>query len=297
MAPTMPDSSYRSSSRENSVGSSLYDDIASIKSDEIPLIISRQATGDWHGAGGLGISSDVVMDQRPYLMTGHPRLAHTESEPASATGMSAPAFGLRTPRRRTSTEEIKAKRESIEKKRADGGGPDSGDDEDEELGDVQVRAKSPLGKATRQSSRLGHEMLRTNSRGSVVSNAEDPTVADVGVLRRSLEIIEHKMEGLQIPEEPNAPALAAAQPRKMHRTSSQQSSPEQMEVSDKRPASQGHITPPVIFPLKPGAATKDIIMDPDITPVPTRTINLDEEPTPRPQGSPSGRILSLSDRP
>jgi serine/threonine-protein kinase RIM15 len=280
MAPTMPDSSYKSSSRENSVGSSFFGDMESIRPDDLPTILSRQATG-------LGISEDIVTEKKPYLMTGYPHLVHTESAPATSTLTTTHAPGHRTPRRKTSSDDMKAKREFLEKKRVDGKGAESGDDEDEELGDVKIRTRSPLGAVVRQGSRLGYEMLRTNSRGSVISNAEDGNMAEPDALRKSLEIIEQRMGGLRIPEEPDTPALAAAQPRKLERTPSQHSHPEQSTDAEHRPSSRGHITPPVLFPQKPGTVTKEIDMDSDITPVPTRVVDLEEEPTPRPQGSPS----------
>jgi len=298
MAPTMPDSSYKSSSRENSVGSSFFGDMDSIRSDDLPVIISRQATGDWGGKGGLGglgISHDIITEKKPYLMTGYPHLVHTESAPASATLPTAPILGSRTLRRKTSTEDIKAKRESLEKKRADGKSAESGDDEDEELGDMKIRARSPHGATVRQGSRLGYEMLRTNSRGSVVSNAEDGSVAEPETLRKSLEVIEQRMGGLRIPEEPDATALVAAQPRKLERSVSQQSHPAPSSDAEDRPSSRGHITPPVLFPQKPGAVTKEFNMDPEVTPVPTKVVDIQEEPTPRPQGSPSDTSRHLSD--
>jgi hypothetical protein len=95
------------------------------------------------------------------------------------------------------------------------------------------------------------------------------------------------MGGLRIPEEPDNPALAAVQPRKPERSVSQHSSQEQSTDVEDRPSSRGHITPPVLFPQKPGAVTKEIDMDSYLTPVPTKTVDLQEEPTPRPQGSPS----------
>jgi serine/threonine-protein kinase RIM15 len=291
----MPDSSYKSSSRENSVGSSFIGDMDSIRSDDLPIIISRQATGDWGGKGGLGISHDIITEKKPYLMTGYPHLVHTESAPASATLPTAPILGLRTLRRKTSTEDIKAKRESLEKKRADGKSAESGDDEDEELGDTKIRTRSPHGATVRQGSRLGYEMLRTNSRGSVVSNAEDASMAEPETLRKSLEVIEQRMGGLRIPEEPDATALVAAQPRKLERSVSQHSHPAPSSDAEDRPSSRGHITPPVLFPQKPGAVTKEFNMDPEVTPVPTKVVDLQEEPTPRPQGSPSDVSGRLSD--
>jgi serine/threonine-protein kinase RIM15 len=286
MAPTMPDSSHKSSSRENSVGSSFYGDMESVRSDDLPVIISRHAASDWAGKGGLGISEDIVTEKKPYLMTGYPHLIHTESAPVSSTLTTAPPLGHRTPRRKTSSDDIKAKRESLEKKRVEGKGAESGDDEDEELGDMKIRTRSPLPSTVRQGSRLGHEMMRTNSRGSVISNAEDGSMAEPDALRKSLEIIEQRMGDLKIPEEPDTQALAAAQPRKLERTTSQHSHPEHGAGAEDRPSSRGHITPPILFPLKPGAVTKEIDMDSDLTPVPTKVVDL-EEPTPRPQGSPS----------
>jgi serine/threonine-protein kinase RIM15 len=274
MAPTMPDSSYKSSSRENSVGSSFFGDIDSIRSDDLPVIISRQATGDWGGKGGLGISHDIITERKPYLMTGFPQLVHTESAPASATLPTAPVLGLRTLRRKTSTEDIKAKRESLEKKRVDGKSAESGDDEDEELGDMKIRTRLPYDATVRQGSRLGYEMLRTNSRGSVISNTEDGNVAEPETLRKSLEIIEQRIGGLRIPEEPDATALAAAQPRKLERSVSQHSHPAPSSDAEDRPPSRGHITPPVLFPQKPGVVTKEFNMDPEVTPVPTKVVDL-----------------------
>ena len=295
IAPTMPDSSYKSSSRENSVGSSFFGDMESVRSDDLHVIISRQATGDWAGKGGLGISEDIVMEKKPYLMTGYPHLVHTESAPGSTTLTVAPVLGHRTPRRKTSSDDIKAKRESLEKKRADGKGAESGDDEDDELGDVKIRTRSPHGATVRQGSRLGYEMLRTNSRGSVISNTEDGSMAEPDALRKSLEIIEQRMGVLSIPEEPDTSALAAAQPRKLERSASQHSHPEKSMDAEDRPSSRGRITPPVLFPQKPGAVTKDIDMDAEVTPVPAKVVDLQEEPTPRPQGSPSDISKNLTD--
>lgn len=291
LAPTMPELSYKSSSRENSVGSSFFGDAESVRSDDVPLIVSRQATGEWSGRGGLGISEDIVTEKKPYLVTGFPHLIHTESAPASATLATTHGTGIRTPRRKTSNEFIRARRESLEKNRMDGRGAESGDDEDDELGDVQVRAKSPQNTGVRQGSRLGHEMMRTNSRGSVISNADEGHLAEPDALRKSLEIIEERMGGLQIPEEPDVPTLAAAQPRKLERVVSQHSHPEPGADLNDRPPSRGHITPPVLFPLRPGAQIKEVDMDAGVTPMQSVLVDLEEEPTPRPPGSPSGKGL------
>ncbi len=301
-APTMPDSSWKGSSREDSISSGVFSDFDSIKADDMPLNLSRPPTDEWNRESGLGISHDIVMGQKPYIRQAPPRLIHTESAPTTAftseTENVAPGstLGVRTPRKQRSSEAIKAKRESLEKKRVEGVSAESGDDEDEELG--RVTSRGAPGKATRASSKLGQEMMRTNSRGSVISTIDD-SGAEPTNLRQSLEILEERMEGLRIPEEPDAAALLSAQPRKLERTASQHSHPEPGGLTPERPPSRGHITPPVIFPKQPGDAVKVFDMDSEITPMPTRMASVENEeltlrptdfvdaPTPRPAGSPA----------
>ncbi|KAJ9615240.1 rim15, signal transduction response regulator [Cladophialophora chaetospira] len=291
LAPTMPDSSYRGSSREDSISSGgFFSDLESMRNeDNIPVIVSRAATEEW-ARGGLGISDDIVVNQRPYIQSGFPHLVHTESAPPSACLDDAGGYGLQTPRRQKSSEGIKQKREFLDIKMNNPSiSAEEGDDEDEELGDVQVRARSPLGKPPRPSSKLGIEMMRTNSRGSVISMNDD-RATEPDSLRRSLEILEERMENLKIPEEPSLATLTEIQPRKrLERTVSQHSHPEQERVR----SPSGQITPPVIFPKKPGTTVTDIEL---LTPVPTKTINPEEEPTPKPQGSPSGPQTTQSQR-
>lgn len=303
-APTMPDSSWKGSSREDSISSGVFSDFDSVRADDVPSIFSRPPTDEWGRESGLGISHDIVIGQKPYIRQAPPRLIHTESAPMTAFIATADDYapsttlGVRTPRKQRSSEAIKAKRESLEKKRVQGASAESGDDEDEELGRVTSRGKSPLGKSVRTSSKLGQEMMRTNSRGSVISTIDDSS-AEPANLRKSLEILEERMEGLRIPEEPDH-AVLSAQPRNMERTASQHSHPDPGGLTPERPQSRGHITPPVIFPKQPGDAVKEIDMDSEITPMPTRTMSVDDEeltlrpsdfidePTPRPQGSPAG---------
>jgi serine/threonine-protein kinase RIM15 len=303
-APTMPDSSCKGSSREDSVSSSsFFGDTESAKGEPGAFIL-RRPTDEWSVKGGLGISEDIVVEKKPYVMSGFPHLVHTESAPAAPDSM--PLAGVRTPRRQKSQEGLKVRRVSYEGRRYEQGA-EFGDDEDEELGDVQVRARSPQGKQVRQASKLGHEMMRTNSRGSVISTIEDGKAADIDASRSSIEILEQRMEDLKIPEEPEAlpsaaVSLAAAQPRKLERTGSYHAHPEPGLVFEgRRPPSQGHITPPIIFPRQPGVEIKEFEMgagvdgggdgslDGDVTPMPRRTLDFEEQPTPRPQGSPSHR--------
>ena len=168
-------------SREHSIGSSFYGDTDSTNTEDIPLVVGRQSD-DWAPNRGLGISepppppSHVSSPQKPIQLSSHtnesfhpglPHLIHQNSAPAS--------LDLRTPRKQRSVEAVKAKREDLERNRHECA--ESGDDEDEELGDVQVRARSPQGKAKNRSSKLGIEMMRTNSRGSIDENL-DTVLAD-----------------------------------------------------------------------------------------------------------------------
>jgi serine/threonine-protein kinase RIM15 len=156
----MPGSSFRGSSRGDSIGSSLFEDSEPmIQDDNIPVIISRKATGDWD-EHGLGISEDALLEAHDNDTKGAmaPHLLHQHSAPP-ALGALASAARARSPAR------VKAKQ---------GKGTEyaeSGDDEDEELGSRLVKSRSPTGKQNR-GSKLGTEMMRTNSRGSVISGSE-----------------------------------------------------------------------------------------------------------------------------
>ncbi|KAK3044978.1 hypothetical protein LTS18_014887, partial [Coniosporium uncinatum] len=161
--PPMPSGSYRGSSREDSISSSFFGDTDSRNSD-VPVIISRQAPEDWReidlarAIGGLGISESMMPVDVPAKHVPTSSLLQQESAPAV---LERPLQSKRKPADPVTS----AKRRSLEKNNELA---ESGDDEDEELGDAQVRAKSPKGR-TRGQSKLGTEMMRTNSRGSVVS--------------------------------------------------------------------------------------------------------------------------------
>ncbi|KAJ6010245.1 hypothetical protein N7499_004351 [Penicillium canescens] len=205
-----PPSSYRGSSRDDSMSSSVFGDMESIKSDEVPVIINRN-TEDWDRShGGLGISDDQHLGSPDPKAVPLPHLLHAATAPAAMD-----ANGGLTPRKQRSSESIRAKRESLEKKRYEGA--ESGDDEDEELGNSQTR-RSPPSRNRRPGSKLGIEMMRTNSRGSVVSGSEELLKKEREALRnqgdsayneesdRSLgspasTSLEDRFEGLSIPEE------------------------------------------------------------------------------------------------
>ena len=162
---------YNPTSREHSIGSSFFGDTDSANTEdsgkaEIPIIIGRQSD-DWAPNNGLGITEDPASTSaffdKNFVHPGLPHLIHQNSAPSVMADS-------RTPRKQRSVEAVKAKREDLLKKRHECA--ESGDDEDEELGDVQVRARSPLGKSKNKAaaSKLGTEMMRTNSRGSVSSS-------------------------------------------------------------------------------------------------------------------------------
>ncbi|THW69539.1 hypothetical protein D6D25_00933 [Aureobasidium pullulans] len=166
----MLSNSFRGSSREDSIGSSSIPETDS-PYDSIPVIISRH-TNDWQEAdlerqfGGLGISPEEVVHARtkPSPEIRMPALTEQTSAPAKLESEREVS-----PRKQPSSESIEARKKSIEMGRHECA--ESGDDEDEELGNAQIRARSPKSK-TRGASKLGTEMLRTNSQGSVVSNEE-----------------------------------------------------------------------------------------------------------------------------
>ncbi|GJC86980.1 serine/threonine-protein kinase cek1 [Colletotrichum liriopes] len=154
-----PGSSVITSSREDSISSSLFGDSESVSTDDVPVVISRKATGDWD-EGGLGISQDEVV---------HPTNS-PKSLPHLVTQQSAPGQ-LEHPRRSApqhSVEKLKARKEHIEKRLAEG--TDSADDEDEELG--LGRDKLFRGKPLLPSSKLGIEMMRADSHDSVTVGSE-----------------------------------------------------------------------------------------------------------------------------
>ena len=273
-APTMPESSWKGSSREDSISSGgFFSDLESLKAEDIPVIISRATTDEW-ARGGLGISDDSTLNHRLSAQPPFPRLTHAESAPPAIDEL---ASFPPTLRHQPSSDAIRSKRESLEKIRVNAAGAEEGDDEDEELGILQTRQKSPVSKSARSGSKLGYEMLRTNSRGSVISTHDDRP-ADADTLRRSLEILVGGMEGLRIPEQDVA-ILGSVQPRKnMRAFSSEHSHPE-----PERPTSRGHITPPVLFPLAPGHSQKEIDMDDQATPMPNKIIDFGDQATPKAQ--------------
>jgi serine/threonine-protein kinase RIM15 len=153
----MPGDSYRVSSREDSIGSSSFFGEMDPSVDNSVIIGGHG--DDW--THGLGITEDP-MDQKHFTHPGLPHLLHFNSAPPILD------LTLPSPRKVRSSDAIRAKRENLERRRHECA--DSGDDEDEGFGDVLVLPKSPKHK---RGSKLGTQMMRTNSHGSVISGSEE----------------------------------------------------------------------------------------------------------------------------
>ncbi|EFQ28801.1 hypothetical protein CGRA01v4_10224 [Colletotrichum graminicola] len=170
-----PGSSLVTSSREDSISSSLFGDSESVSTDDVPVVISRKATGDWN-EGGLGITQDESA----------PPVKSPKSLPPLVTQQSAPGQLEHTRRSvpQHSVEKLKARKEHIEKRLAEG--TDSADDEDEELG--LGRDKLFRGKPLLPSSKLGIEMMRADSHDSVTIGSESTPEPITQVVTPSKEI-------------------------------------------------------------------------------------------------------------
>lgn len=176
--PPVPSGSYRGSSREDSISSSFFGDPAD-RTDDVPVIIARHNADDWRERdlsrimGGLGISeepSNTTVDakkppQPPCSHHPHPPTAPSLITPHNSSSSSAPAsLESATIRKQRSAELVGAKRRILETRRHESA--ESGDDEDDELGNAgsSNSKKSPHSRPTKGSSKLGIEMMRTNSR-------------------------------------------------------------------------------------------------------------------------------------
>jgi serine/threonine-protein kinase RIM15 len=203
----VPSSSYRGSSRADSVGSSYFGDMDSIKAEDVPVIISRH-TDSWgdvsDGLGIEGAAAPLPIETKPNPSTVNPappsvpQLGHTLSAPPTSA-----MPGAITLRKQRSSEAIRAKREVLENRRYECA--ESGDDEDEELGSHHVRHRSPAhtSKGPRSSSKLGIEMMRTNSRGSVVSGSEELVAKEKASASPESDIQElgERLGAFQLPED------------------------------------------------------------------------------------------------
>ncbi|CAK4031521.1 Serine threonine- kinase cek1 [Lecanosticta acicola] len=228
--------------------------------DSIPVIISQQATNEWpeqsqsdleRQFGGLGISHSSKGDSANSKRSGivGPPVPHLVEQASAPAALSAPE--PRVPRKQPSNEAIQAKRRSLEKVRHESAA-ESGDDEDEELGHFQVRQRSPK-RHVKRSSKLGIEMMRTNSQGSVISSED--------VISPKLPISPTTAANLEEDAIAEDPAAEEAE--------------NETEL--------GKLTPPEFFPQKPGDGHAEVINMDAATPKPSHTTPSDSDPTPRPK--------------
>jgi serine/threonine-protein kinase RIM15 len=174
------------SSREDSITSSMFDS-ESYTTDEIPVVISRKATGDWEDSGGLGITDMDATAGFDSPSKSTPLLLCQQSAPAHLEAMSR---GL--------DNRLKVRQDAFDKKPSEG--TESADEEDEDLEgrrDMQLRrgSKAVIGKSTLPSSKLGIEMMRADSHDSVTfSDSTSEAVTQVATTP-SLEL-ERQLVGM-----------------------------------------------------------------------------------------------------
>lgn len=270
-SPTSGSSGYahRSSSsfREDSITSSIYGDSESVSTDDIPVVISRKATGDWD-EGGLGISGHEEIIVGPTDMTKTPLHAHLVSQHSAPAQMERSPVRVKVPMPQRSMEKLKAKRESIEKRRYEGS-VDSADDEDEELGlgDSTDQANPGAGgnnsssrqhrsKSVLPSSKLGIEMMRANSHDSVMAAGSDST----STLEPATQVVTPNREvQLEFPKFTTVPDIISTPP----------------PPEDEPGANGGNVIDPEETP-RPASANEGRNLE-------------DEEPTPRPLARSAGQ--------
>ncbi|CAO2656596.1 Nn.00g053990.m01.CDS01 [Neocucurbitaria sp. VM-36] len=247
----VPSGSYRGSSREDSISSSFFGDAESRAGEDVPVIIARHNADDWRerdiarAMSGLGISDDPAsVDPKAIVQKriGPPDLPHGESAPA--------VLEEATIRRQRSAEQVGAKRRILETRKHESA--ESGDDEDDELGHVSVRTSRSPKSRPKSTSKLGIEMLRTNSRGSVIS------VEDIGVSESVL---------------PSSPPPMITEDRAAEEYEGSLATPEV-------PPMALH-TPPEIFPAVPGDAVAEFQMETPKASVRKEASTPDPDPTPR----------------
>lgn len=241
------------SSREHSIGSSFFGDTDSTNTEDIPLIVGRQSD-EWSSNKGLGITETLAVqtpnDQAPQRKPsqesyhpGLPHLIHQNSAP--------PSLDIRILSKQRSAEAVRSKREDLQRARHESA--ESGDDEDEELGHVQVRARSPQGKtqqAAKRSSKLGIEMMRRNSRGSIDESAPPPQRPSPNPREERADQICAALSDITLNESPSAAATPTVATYDEPKSTNSQG--------------DGHsaITPPELFPPNSGGDNaKEIDMD------------------------------------
>ncbi|KAK7521824.1 hypothetical protein IWZ03DRAFT_102272 [Phyllosticta citriasiana] len=308
----VPSGSYRGSSREDSISSSIFGD--NENRDDVPVVISRQPTDEWRDRdiarafGGLGISDEQAVETKNFIRP-LPDIAPLRLEASAPAALEHPSP---VPRKQRSSEQINAKRRSLENQKHESA--ESGDDEDEELGSNQAtRAKSPSAKCgrARGSSKLGVEMMRTNSHGSVVS-VED--IAAVGAVADTVSspppaITEEQMpctaskpptsqpSGMadRMTSDPNKMQAPAGSPTSAPRFGNDRPDKDKRlddtHLKSRKSPTNISITPPEMLPRMPGDTVKEIEMDQEqdidaeATPKASHSTELGVDPDPTPKAS------------
>ena len=251
----------------------------------------------------------------PPVMSGSTRTpprSRSPPKPTKRSALTAEAMLAKSeekaPRKQPSAEKIAAKRRSFERERHESA--ESGDDEDEILGDERVRARSPkrrtsplvtttatvpaartssIASATGQtprSSKLSTEMMRTNSQGSVIS-IEDSRQNLKNELRESSRDSQERIVEDVVAEEQEDDMDAIA-PSKYQPLTNRYAETKSTPHTPERMCEEPHestITPPEIFPKQPGDQVAELV-DMDITPKPQH-MQIDPDPTPRASGTAS----------
>ncbi|KAI1447669.1 hypothetical protein F5Y02DRAFT_432325 [Annulohypoxylon stygium] len=181
-------SSFRGSSREDSISSSFFGDSESATTDEIPVVVSRKATGEWGEESGLGISNEEAVAGTGGASKIPIPLISQQSAPAQIEQPRMPV-----PQR--SLEKLRSRREHLEKRRVEGN--DSADDEDDELG--THRDRGFRGKQPTPSSKLGIEMMRANSHDSVAISSDSTPEPITQVVTPSRESDVSPLSGVRSP--------------------------------------------------------------------------------------------------
>ncbi|KAI1435336.1 hypothetical protein GGR50DRAFT_703122 [Xylaria sp. CBS 124048] len=168
-------SSFHGSSREDSISSSLFGDSESVITDDIPIVLSRKATGDWGDEAGSSLNADEIVSSSASRLP--ITLVSQHSSPAQLEG-------TKTLGSYQSLEKLKSRREHLERRRHEGS--ESADDEDEEAANSRERGMRL--KPLPPSSKLGIEMMRANSHDSVAITSDstlEPATKAITTLRET----------------------------------------------------------------------------------------------------------------
>ncbi|KAK3694110.1 hypothetical protein B0T22DRAFT_62120 [Podospora appendiculata] len=265
---------HRSSSsfREDSITSSVFGDSESV------------STSDWRDEGGLGISgqdeAEVILSPGDAGKSPlHAQLVTQQSAPGQ---LEHPSIRVKMPAPQRSLEKLRAKRESIEKRRNEGS-VDSADDEDDELGldDTENQGGSSgnggnsssssrqhyRSKSVLPSSKLGIEMMRANSHESMNATGSESTSTSTAEPATQVVTPNHDVQ-FEFPKYTDTPEPITPPPN----------------VGGEEEGDTTVIirTPPEMDPRADGKPIDSVEETPRPTSAQSRRAMKDEDPTPRP---------------